>query len=148
MESRGKKASRTEWTAAFLAAAELVRTGYVVSFTMGNRTPIADLMVWNPVNGDQFLVDVKGWRGRGSGWFASEKPEQAKLFYFFVLVGEERTSDRFFVLSQRGLQSLYDDYRRTHKDWDGYAAVLTRAEAAPFENGWERLPGWGLLHSN
>ena len=67
MIGRGEKASQTEWTAAFLAAAELVRGGYVVSFTMGNRTPMADLMVGNPKNGDQFWVDVKGWRGRGGG---------------------------------------------------------------------------------
>jgi hypothetical protein len=35
--SRGEKAARTEWAAVFLVAAELVRRGYVVSFTMGAR---------------------------------------------------------------------------------------------------------------
>jgi hypothetical protein len=36
--SRTARAQRTQWTAQFLAAAELVRNGYVVSFTMGNNT--------------------------------------------------------------------------------------------------------------
>ena len=42
------KAQRTQWCAQFLAASELVRLGYVVSFTMGNNTPTADLMVGVP----------------------------------------------------------------------------------------------------
>src|SRR5262245_50922200 len=123
MESRAQKANRTEWTAAFLAAAELVRAGYIVSFTMGNRTPLADLMVWNPKNDEQFVVDVKGWRGIGGGWFAAQKEKHENLFYIFVLVTEKRSEDRFFVLSQEDYRLLHQPYRQDHPEWDGHGEV-------------------------
>jgi hypothetical protein len=111
---------------------------------MGNRTPIADLMVWNPANNDQFLVDVKGWRGRGAGWFATEKKPHAHLYYIFVFVGDDRSSDKFFILAQQDLQSIYDAYRQEHRpDWDGRGAVF----AEPFADAWQKLPGWTLLQS-
>jgi hypothetical protein len=73
MTARGTKANRTEWAAVFLTSAELVRRGYVVALTMGNRTPIADLMVGRPESGKQFWVDVKGMFGRSGGWFMHPK---------------------------------------------------------------------------
>ena len=54
------KRQKTQWTAQYLAASELARRGYTVSFTMGNQTPVADLMVGNLQSGNQFWVDVKG----------------------------------------------------------------------------------------
>ena len=59
-----KKQSKqsTQWAAQFLAASELVRNGYVVSFTMGNNTPLADLMVAKEDGTFPFWVDVKGLR--------------------------------------------------------------------------------------
>jgi len=49
----------TQWAAQFLAAAELARRGYSVSFTMGNNALVADLMVGTEA-GKQSWVDVKG----------------------------------------------------------------------------------------
>ena len=57
--TRTTRTQRTQWCAQFLAASELVRLGYVVSFTMGSHTPTADLMVGVPQTGLQFWVDVK-----------------------------------------------------------------------------------------
>jgi hypothetical protein len=48
----------TQWAAQFFVAGELCKRGYDVSFTMGNRTPIADLMVVSPIKKATFLVDV------------------------------------------------------------------------------------------
>jgi hypothetical protein len=61
------QAQRTQWTAEFLAASELVTNGYVVSFTMGNNTPIGDLTVGKPDGTSLFWVDVKGL-GSNSAW--------------------------------------------------------------------------------
>jgi hypothetical protein len=90
--SRAQKINRTQWAAHFLAAAELVRIGYVVSFTMGNRTPMADLMVGYQAGEAPFWIDVKGMAGRSGGWFMSPKPELPRLFYILVSVGEDRSS--------------------------------------------------------
>ena len=47
LSSAGKR-MRTQWATQFLVASELVRRDYTVSFTMGNHTPNADLMVGTP----------------------------------------------------------------------------------------------------
>jgi hypothetical protein len=69
----------TQWASQFLVAAELERVGYVVTFTMGHATPVADLMVGHP-NGRQFWIDVKGLATRNS-WWGKEKPLRPGLFY-------------------------------------------------------------------
>jgi hypothetical protein len=51
---------QTQWAAQFAVASELCKRGYEVSFTMGNATPIADLMVVSPIRREMFLIDVKG----------------------------------------------------------------------------------------
>jgi len=51
---------RTQWTAQFAVASELCKRGYEISFTMGNATPLADLMVVSPKLEKMLLIDVKG----------------------------------------------------------------------------------------
>ena len=67
------KRGRTQWASQFLAAAELIRRGYVVTFTTGNNTPLADLMVGTHT-GEQFWVDVKGLSSKDS-WNVKPKPD-------------------------------------------------------------------------
>lgn len=55
-----------QWAAQFEVAAELCKRGCDVAFTMGNATPLADLMVLSP-SGHTFLVDVKGQSSRNFG---------------------------------------------------------------------------------
>jgi hypothetical protein len=50
---------QTQWAAQFAVASELCKRGYEVSFTMGNTTPIADLMVVSPVGREMFLIDAR-----------------------------------------------------------------------------------------
>jgi hypothetical protein len=78
------KGRQTQWTAQFLAAAELVRRSFVVSFTMGNSTPIADLMV-GTLSGEQFWVDVKGLSGKAA-WLVKPKPDRHNLYYVLMLL--------------------------------------------------------------
>jgi hypothetical protein len=79
MMTRTEKTQRTQWTAQFLAASELVRNGYVVSFTMGNRTPLADLMVGRPDVTKLFWVDVKGL-GSNNAWPVKRRDTIPRLF--------------------------------------------------------------------
>src|SRR5579863_9156701 len=95
-----QKRARTQWSAQFLAAAELVRRGYMVAFTMGNHTPDADLAVVAPKNKRHFLVDVKGLGSKGA-WLLKPKNKRPDLYYILVHVGSTRTSDRFFVLTSK-----------------------------------------------
>jgi hypothetical protein len=131
----------------FLAAAELVRKGYVFSFTMGNRTPMADLMVGNPISGTVFWVDVKGIAGRIGGWSAREKSPLRGLFYILVSVdNDDRASDKFFVLSQDELNKLVADWRAAHPNGSERGEGISWKVAQPYENQWHILPEYRLLH--
>jgi hypothetical protein len=129
----------TQWTAQFLAASELARRDYFVCFTMGNHTPVADLMVGDGKSGAQFWVDVKG-NSSQRGWFARDKPALPDLYYILVGVAESRDKDRFFILSQEQLNDLVHKDRLDHPDqkpgWDG----VNWRDAIPFENAWDTLP--------
>ncbi len=110
--SRNEKTQRTQWAAQFLAASELVRRYYIVSFTMGNNTPDADLMVGTQ-GGKQFWVDVK-WLSSNNAWLITKKHEHLNLYYVLVRVGEVRNEDRFFIVPQSEMNKLLDKSRREH----------------------------------
>jgi len=125
---------------AILAAAELVRRGYLVSFTMGN-TPLADLMVARPDGSSSFLVDVKGQSQNGA-WLIRSKPTHGNLFYILVRVGEGRAEDRFFILSHQQINDLIAVQKRIGeakglRDLGGFLW----AAALPYEGKWNVLPG-------
>jgi hypothetical protein len=84
-ELRGAaKGRQTQWATQFLAAAELIRRGYTVSFTQGNNTPVADLMVGSP-SSKLFWVDVKGLSSKNI-WVVSPKDSREELFYVLMLL--------------------------------------------------------------
>jgi hypothetical protein len=129
--------SRTQWAAQFLAAAELVRRHCIVSFTMGNSTPMADLMVGLP-DGRQFWVDVKGLSGPNA-WLVKPKPAMTALYYILVLAGRERAGDRFFILRQSECNELIRSYLEGHPTAKPIPS-FNWGDAFPFENRWDTLP--------
>lgn len=138
------KRHRTQWSTQFLAAAELVRRGYTVSFTMGNCTPDADLMVGTP-GGDLFWVDVKGQSGKAP-WLIRTKRSNEKLFYVLVLLAPAATPergrqpDRFFVLTQSEADECIADYLRRHPGDSGKLTGFPFGDAVQFEDAWGKLP--------
>ncbi len=136
---RTAKAQRTQWTAQFLAASELVRAGYVVSFTMGNRTPIADLMVGRPDATSLFWVDVKGLSSNNA-WLIRRREAIESLFYILVRVGDRRDKDIFFILTHRQINDLIDESHRLYPNdpTDGFGWKYP----APYRDQWSILPGW------
>jgi hypothetical protein len=147
MMTRAQKIQRTQWTAQFLAASELVRNGYVVAFTMGNRTPVADLTVARPDATSLFWIDVKGLSSNNA-WLIRRRGNIDNLFYILVRVGDSRDDDIFFILSHRQINELIDESHRLHpKDpTEGFGWRYP----FPYRDNWSILPGWprGPLHSN
>ncbi len=143
--TRTEKRLRTQWSTQFLAAAELVRRGDTVAFTMGNYTPVADLMVGAP-SGTQFWVDVKGL-GAQSSWLVRPKPNRQNLFYILVCLaplgthGKERKPDRFFVLTQKQANDLINRSRKEHPGDKGTMPGFPWSYAIGFEDKWSALPG-------
>ena len=140
--AKGAKARNTQWAAQFLVASELVRNGYVVSFTMGNNTPIADLMVGKPDGTSLFWVDVKGLASKNY-FLVKKKTTHESLFYVLVRVGKKRGDDDFFVLSQQQVNELIEKQRE--KDEEKGKVPLSGfgwAACMPFEDRWSVLPGW------
>jgi hypothetical protein len=139
MSSKTRKPS-SQWAAQFLVAAELERHGYNVAFTMGNCTPVADLMAGLP-GADPFWVDVKGVWGKNS-WNGDKKSARPKLFYILVSVSESRGGkDKFFILDQNEFNSLVDEY--TRKNPDTTMPGFNWNDGLQFEDKWGKLPGWG-----
>ena len=141
--TRRTKALKTQWAAQFLAAAELARQGYLVAFTMGNHTPMADLMVGHLESGDQFWVDVKGLSATGA-WLLGEKADLPNLFYILVRVAEKRENDRFFILTQMEAKHLIGEYWTAHPNQTPTAALagFNWGAVLDHENRWDKLPGF------
>ncbi len=129
----------TQWAAQFLVAGELERAGYVVTFTMGHATPVADLMVGHP-NGKPFWVDVKGLASRNS-WWGKEKIARDGLFYVGVLVAQSRNQDEFYVMTQADWNGLVRDYQRRHPSAKKVGGFAWK-DAASFKGRWDKLPNW------
>lgn len=142
MENKRKR--KAQWAAQFLVASELERNGYDVAFTMGNQTPIADLMVGHSATGNQFLIDVKGMWTQTAWLVGKPKPSRPNLFYVLTVVGKNR-NNRFFVLSQAELNGLIEDYRiRRAGATDPFiGSSFDFKDALPFEEQWQKLPSWG-----
>jgi hypothetical protein len=133
-----EKRGRTQWAAQFLAAAELVRRGYTVAFTMGNYTPDADLAVIAPKTRQHFLVDVKGLASK-SAWLINPKTRRSDLYYILTHVASERQDDRFFILTNSEARQVTAWYKpNPKKKWKTPGFNFSAGE--PFEDKWDKLP--------
>jgi hypothetical protein len=89
---------QTQWAAQFSVASALCKRGYEVSFTLGNNTPLADLMAVSPKERRMFLLDVKGLAQKNY-WQINRQPPCADLFYVLAVVPQGAPNE-FFVLTQ------------------------------------------------
>jgi hypothetical protein len=139
-----EKGRQTQWATQFLAAAELVRRSYAVSFTQGNNTPVADLMVGSP-SAKLFWVDVKGLSSKNA-WLISPKKPREDLFYILILLSplvespKLRRPDRFFILSQDEVSACEAAYMRAHPNDKGLIRGFGFSEAESYEDKWDKLP--------
>jgi hypothetical protein len=95
------------------------------------------------------LVDEvyrQGIAGRNGGWSARQKKILGGLFYILVSVGKDRGHDKFFILSQDETNKLIDDWRAAHPHGSARGEGISFRKAAPFEDRWQILADWCLLH--
>lgn len=135
-----KRAShQTQWTAQFAVASELCKRGYEVSFTMGNATPLADLMVVSPVRKLMFLVDVKGLY-RQNPWVVRRKQARDGLFYILAFVPND-AANRFFILTQEQVNAyVRQELVRSRRPDDYSMTGVAWRQAENHENDWGVLP--------
>jgi hypothetical protein len=133
-----RSAHRTQWAAQFAVASELCKRGYEVAFTMGNTSPLADLMVVSPVSKKNFLIEVKGLYNPNP-WPIKEKPIRDGFYYILAFV-PDNAKNRFFILKQEQVSLYYSAelarFRRT--EYKMPYILWTQAEA--HENRWRDLP--------
>jgi hypothetical protein len=138
MPLKAGRVHQTQWAAQFAVASELCKRGYEVSFTMGNTTPLADLMVISP-SGDMFLVDVKGLY-RINPWIIKRKPVKANLFYVLAFVPAEGPN-QFFVMSQQQATSLIQAELTRLKRPDSYpVTAIVWKRVVVHKDAWHILP--------
>jgi hypothetical protein len=137
VEERGWR--RTQWAAQFAVASELCKRGYEVSFTMGNSTPLADLMVVSPKLKEMFLIDVKGLY-RKNPFVVKKKEARPGLFYIFTYVPDS-DENRFFIVTQEQT-NLYiqSELARLKRPQDYPMTGILWAQAERHEDAWHILP--------
>lgn len=144
LQSSAEKRTLTQWSAQFLVASELVRRGYLVSFTMGNSTPDADLVVGKPRQ-QPFWIDVKGQSSR-SAWLIKPKQSAPSLYYVLVYLSPlasgdgTREPDEFFVLSQGDTAELAAQYLLSHPRDQNKLPGFGFKDPHKFRNAWDKLP--------
>jgi hypothetical protein len=133
-----KRGHQTQWAAQFAVASELCKRGYEVSFTMGNATPLADLMAVSP-SGKMFLIDVKGLY-RTNPWIIKRKSVTSNLFYVLAFVPSDQPN-QFFVMSQKQVTNLIQSELTRLERADDYpvTAVVWKA-VLPQKDAWHVLP--------
>jgi hypothetical protein len=130
---------RTQWAAQFAVASELCKRGYEVSFTMGNSTPLADIMAVSPLTKQMFLVDVKGLY-RSNPWVIKRKPTCEALYYVLAFVPDD-APNRFFVLSQKQVNIyIQQELARLRRPDDYPMTGILWRQAGSHENDWGILP--------
>jgi hypothetical protein len=106
---------------------------------MGNRAPLADLMVVSPEQKEMFLVDVKGQYSKGF-WIIKPKQARERLFYILALVpaGE---ANQFFLMSQDEVNALLRSEQQRLKHPDDYTVQgLNWTLAFRHRDAWHVLP--------
>jgi hypothetical protein len=130
---------RTQWAAQFAVASELCKRGYEVAFTMGNATPLADLMVVSPMSKKNFLIDVKGLYQPNS-WPIKTKATRDNLYYVLAFVPND-THNRFFILSQEQMNTyVRTELARLGRPDDYPMPGILWKQAEAHENRWDMLP--------
>jgi hypothetical protein len=113
-EKKPKRGHQTQWAAQSAVASELCKRGYEVSFTMGNTTPLADLMVVSP-KGEMLLIDVKGLY-RPNPWIIKRVFVREGVF---PQDGRDRVIVRPFQAHQLRSNELRDLVLIQRKNWFG-----------------------------
>ena len=123
----------------FAVASELCKRGYEVAFTMGNATPLADLMVVSPEQRENFLVDVKGLY-RINPWLVKRKEPRANLFYILAYVPTGAPNE-FFVMRQQDANALVQaELKRINRPDDYPVTGFVWKTALKFRDAWDVLP--------
>jgi len=99
---------KTQWSGQFYVAAELVKRGYFIGFTMGNANE-TDILAKSPEN-IHFSIEVKSMK-KGNFWMFKKRTVKDNLFYIFTIVGEVGDSPEFFILTS---EEAMDEYQKYH----------------------------------
>lgn len=142
--SNNNRRHQTQWAAQFAVASELCKRGYEVSFTLGNNTPLADLMVVSPQEHQMFLIDIKGLSYKNY-WQIKRQQTQTDLYYILALVQKDM-DNKFFVLTQEEVnKNITAEFERLPPEKKLLGEAVNRlgmrwGDAVKFENRWEILP--------
>jgi hypothetical protein len=121
-------------------ASKLCRLGYEVAFTLGNNTPLADLIVMSPKEKRSFLVDVKGQRTKNF-WLIRQQEPRDDLFYVLVYMPtNEYDKDMFFVLNQKQVDDLFEARARSGVKVDPPFVGFNLSAPSDFGDKWAILP--------
>lgn len=136
------KRFQTQWIGQFGVAAELIRRGYVVTFTLGN-IPQTDLVVTTPT-GKGFTLEIKS-QSTKNFWRFREPKVSKDSFYIFVFIPSETFEPlKYYIMTS---QEVYAEYHKYKKDtlernpnvMDSQWGI-NWTTVFPHEGKWDKLP--------
>jgi hypothetical protein len=139
VEKTISRGHHTQWAAQFAVASELCKRGYEASFTMGNTTPLADLMVVSPIGREMFLIDVKGLYRRNP-WVLKRKAIRANLFYVLAFVPTDGANEFFVMTQQQAHQLIEAELKRLNRPNDYPMTGFVWKLALEHRDTWHVLP--------
>jgi hypothetical protein len=130
---------RTQWAAQFAVASELCKRGYEVALTMGNNTPLADLMVVSP----ETKKDVPcGCEGALFAKCMGNQTQGARdnLFYVLACVPNDR-ANQFFILKQEDVHAYIElEFKRLKWPKGHKLTGISWEQAEKHQDRWGILP--------
>ena len=139
-----RRGYQTQWAGQFGVAHELVRRGYLVTFTTGNA-PGDDLLCLSP-SGVAFSVQVKSL-GTKAGFFFSKRllvePKPTRFFVLAFIPRDLSQPSEYFVMNNKQLIHLEAEMKKKGKR-NPFKTIFTidyHLVASPdFRNAWGNLP--------
>ena len=145
-----RRSHQTQWAGQFGVAHELVRRGYLVTFTTGNARD-DDLLCLSP-SGDAFSVQVKSLSSKT--FFPCQgnllEPNRTRFFVFVVVPPDYSEPPEYFVLTNEQFIRLDKEQKqyvveleeklgkRRNNRWPGIKySILARHN---FRTAWDSLP--------
>ena len=125
-----------QWSAQFAIAAELVRRGYSVAFYLGNQRT-HDALVRGTSSGNQFPIQVKGFKSRGDVLTGKLDPGNCDELFCIVHVSKAPSPLEFFIATRGELNRIKNPGKPQPKfrsDWVRYRDLLG------FRDAWHKLP--------
>jgi len=133
------KRIQSQWIGQYLAAAELTRRDYDVSFDEDTKSTVLHV---ESSEGTSFKVECKNTIKLGDSWLVKRRVKPSEDYFFIFVYGskeEPYDTPQFWITSSEKVAELYDVYIKNNP---GGNDLNIRPNNLEKPGGWEILPDY------